>query len=561
MGRKVFISVLGTGLYNSCKYFADGFCSTETRFIQHATLEYLDAKNWPSDSKAYILLTEKARKDNWLIEGNKRYNVKTKEELQYKGLHDVLNDAELPFDIEGVSIPDGKDEQEMWQIFETVFRLLDNNDELYLDLTHSFRYLPMLMLVLGNYSKFLKGVTVCSLTYGNYEAMNPSTSEAPIMNLLALSSLQDWTFASADFLRNGNAERLVELSKKEYEPLMRNAETRTDDTKKLKNLVNLMGTFSSDMRTCRGLNIINAKTTDNAKEVISELQTVVVPQLKPVFHKLEESIKSFEGQGSVSNAFEAAKWCFDKQLYQQATTFLEEGVISYFCQRHGIDLDDKGQRELITSAFSITYLGINKDEWIVKSENLPLLEEIVNDELLKNKDLVKSFCLLVDLRNDYNHCGMRKSTLKPTVIQDRILKHIETIIPLLSDDNIVKEKKQPCFLNFSNHPSSLWEESQLEAARQYGDIADMPFPSIDPGASSETVKEMAKSYVHGILKIAKDHDVTVHVMGEMTFVFTVVTQLEEKGIRCVASTTERIVKDNDDGTKTSEFSFVGFREY
>ncbi|MEE3384455.1 MAG: CRISPR-associated protein [Prevotella sp.] len=116
-------------------------------------------------------------------------------------------------------------------------------------------------------------------------------------------------------------------------------------------------------------------------------------------------------------------------------------------------------------------------------------------------------------------------------------------------------------LNFSNHPSSLWEERQVEATRQYGEIADMPFPSIDPGVSSETVKEMAKSYVHDILQIAKNHDVTVHVMGEMTFVFSVVTQLEEKGIRCVASTTERIVKDNDDGTKTSEFSFVGFREY
>lgn len=116
-------------------------------------------------------------------------------------------------------------------------------------------------------------------------------------------------------------------------------------------------------------------------------------------------------------------------------------------------------------------------------------------------------------------------------------------------------------LNFSNHPSSLWEESQLEAARQYGEIVDMPFPSIDPGVSSETVKEMAKSYVHDILQIAKDRNITVHVMGEMTFVFSVVMLLKEKGIRCVASTTERNAIDNADGTKTSEFSFVGFREY
>lgn len=116
-------------------------------------------------------------------------------------------------------------------------------------------------------------------------------------------------------------------------------------------------------------------------------------------------------------------------------------------------------------------------------------------------------------------------------------------------------------LNFSNHPSSLWEEGQVAAARQYGEIVDMTFPSIDPDASSETIRELADSYVHDILQIAKDLDVTVHVMGEMTFVFSVVMLLKEKGIRCVASTTERNAIDNADGTKTLEFSFVGFREY
>ena len=116
-------------------------------------------------------------------------------------------------------------------------------------------------------------------------------------------------------------------------------------------------------------------------------------------------------------------------------------------------------------------------------------------------------------------------------------------------------------LNFSNHPFSLWEERQVEAARQYGEIVDMTFPSIDPDASSETIRELADSYVNDILQIAKDRDVTVHVMGEMTFMFSVVMLLKEKGIRCVASTTERIVTENADGSKTSEFSFVGFREY
>ena len=45
MARKVFISVLGTGFYDACKYVKDGFISSETRYIQQATLEYLKVKN------------------------------------------------------------------------------------------------------------------------------------------------------------------------------------------------------------------------------------------------------------------------------------------------------------------------------------------------------------------------------------------------------------------------------------------------------------------------------------------------------------------------------------
>ena len=33
---------------------------------------------------------------------------------------------------------------------------MQDGDELYFDLTHGFRYLPMLVMVLINYSKFLK---------------------------------------------------------------------------------------------------------------------------------------------------------------------------------------------------------------------------------------------------------------------------------------------------------------------------------------------------------------------------------------------------------------------
>lgn len=115
------------------------------------------------------------------------------------------------------------------------------------------------------------------------------------------------------------------------------------------------------------------------------------------------------------------------------------------------------------------------------------------------------------------------------------------------------------FVNISNHPSEVWSKEQLNAAHRYGDVVDINFPNIEPSFSSSKVKKMADKTVDDISALGKD--LTVHIMGEMTFTYAVVSKLKERGIRCVASTTERIVTEETDGKKLSEFSFVGFREY
>lgn len=563
MARKVFISVLGAGLYENCKYSANGFCSSETRYVQLATLEYLKAQEWPQDSKAFFLLTDKAKSDNWIVEGNQRFNIHKNQNVPYPGLYEVLLSVNLPFQIEAVSIPDGKDESEMWQIFETTYRLLKDGDELYFDLTHSFRYLPMLILVLGNYAKFLKRANVCSITYGNYEARNFMTNEAPIVNLLPLSSLQDWTFATADYLKNGFADRLVELSDIGLNPLMRHEETRTVDAKRLKSFVNNLKSFSSDMQTCRGINVIKALSIKNIKLDIDSLHKVVIPQLDPVLQLVRKSVESFDEESNVMNTFKAAQWCFDNQQYQQATTFLEEGIISYLCDRHGIDLDDHRKRELITSAFTIIGQQIPSEKWRVEETWRDKLCEIVDDDLMKNDKLVKLFNSFVNLRNDYNHCGMRKSVLKPKQIKERIEQSIKKIIPLLdSQANVYYNKGISSFLiNFSNHPSEYWEEKQMKAAQEYGEIIDIPFPVISPDASDDQINELSNQYVNIIMDYEKKGKISVHIMGEMTFTYMVISQLKGMGIECIASTSDRIVQETADGKRLSDFHFVRFRRY
>lgn len=116
------------------------------------------------------------------------------------------------------------------------------------------------------------------------------------------------------------------------------------------------------------------------------------------------------------------------------------------------------------------------------------------------------------------------------------------------------------FINFSNHPSSGWDEDQMAQAKRYGHVVDLPFPQVDPMMASEQVRQLADQCVKDILEMGDEAGMTVHVMGEMTLVYHVVTALKQHGVCCVASTTERIATEAN-GTKVSEFRFVTFRDY
>jgi len=94
----------------------------------------------------------------------------------------------------------------------------------------------------------------------------------------------------------------------------------------------------------------------------------------------------------------------------------------------------------------------------------------------------------------------------------------------------------------------------------YGEIVDMKFPEVEPEASEEEIDSLVEEYASKIEQRTVTADVTVHVMGEMTFVYQLVNRLKGMGIRCVASTTVRDAVQEGD-TKTSTFHFCKFREY
>ena len=120
------------------------------------------------------------------------------------------------------------------------------------------------------------------------------------------------------------------------------------------------------------------------------------------------------------------------------------------------------------------------------------------------------------------------------------------------------------FVNFTNHTSNKWAAAQLEAAKEYGDIIDIPFPMVSPVATKEDIQELAEKSVQDILSNSPS---AVMVQGEMTLVYNVVRRLQDKGIVCVAACTRRRTDEEVQKlaaaglTKEGMFEFMGFREY
>lgn len=429
--------------------------------------------------------------------------------------------------------------------------------EVYFDLTHAFRYLPMLVLVLGNYAKFLKNITVKGISYGNYESR--TDDEAPIVDLLPLSVLQNWTHAAADFLENGSVSRLVELSKHQISPILRNNHN-DESARNLNAFVKSLDTFVDEMKFCRGVSIYNAATLKKLLKSSEAISSTFIQPLNPVMDKIKTSLNGFVPEQNSKNCLQAAKWCLDKGMYQPAITELQEGVVTFFCERHNIPVDDDKLRPAVNSVFVVK--GENKENHINDPKLLELFEKVDGDEKVTDS-LARHFCHLTGLRNDFNHSGMRSNPQSVDKLTRNIKDYLDKIIAELYGDNNSEDStdKPNLLINLSNHPSSKWSEEQLASAMEYGKCIDIPFPNVDPFADEHVISELADTKIAEILTLAKDNTVTVHIMGEMCLTFQIVSKLNEYGIKCISSTTYRVAETLPDGSKRIEFHFKRFREY
>lgn len=554
MARKVFISVLGTGNYKECIYTSGNTQYDGTRFIQKATLQMLDVKEgWTESDRIYIIVTDGSKEQNW--------ETRTDNGEPKIGLADTLKEMHLSTPIETIRIPDGNNEDEIWQIFSDIYKVLNDEDELYFDLTHGFRYLPMMVLVLGNYAKFLKHTEVKSITYGNYESRDKETNIAPIINITPLAALQDWTNAAADYLEHGDTTKLKNCADKPLITIARETKGQDQDATTLIKMSKQLYEFSNLISFNRGDEIIIGKQSEQIKALLAKADAEYIRPMGPLFKQIAKSVRNFNPD-SPENMIEASRLCLDHSDFQASITLLQEGIVSMLCRKFHLNVKDKGDREIATQALNKLGLELQNKEYRPLSPYKETIIKRIIDSGIISSELANQWNKITEDRNDFNHAGLRASYKDAETLRNNISSYLSAVCDEISAIKAYVPGTPPLLVNLSNHPYKDWSEDQKKAAEKYGEVQDMAFPKIDPAMKIDKIKkEIAAAQIDEIKNMCKERRVTVHIMGEMSYTFYVISQLKAFGILCICSTSERDTEDLGGGEKKVTFRFKRFRDY
>ncbi|WP_456386733.1 TIGR02221 family CRISPR-associated protein [Desulfolithobacter sp.] len=428
--RKIYLSFLGTSDYIACNYLAPGQETVQNvRFVQEATIQWF-CRDWNENDQLVILTTNESRAKNWLDNGHRDREGK---KLDREGLRTRLNRMDLLPRVREVLVASGKNQQEIMDIFQTMYDLLKPGDQMYLDLTHALRHLPLLALAMLNYAKAMKEIQVHAIGYGAMEALGPSYEvskmelrdrNVPVFDLLPYDRILEWSSAIDRFVSAGDAKGVAALANMEVKPVLVRTQGRDEEAASVRNLAYCLEKFSRTITTCRGKMI--TETASSLRQAISSAigQETVTP-LRPLLRRLETSMAKFNGE-SINDGIAAARWCLEHNLVQQGFTILEETIFSWILrQATGLAPEEEINRTLVNQAVTITLKSIPFDDWKRESrEHREIAQQLIS-WLEPNIELLENMRNLAGDRNDINHAGMVNGPMRPEKFDSRLKEYIE----------------------------------------------------------------------------------------------------------------------------------------
>ena len=366
MGKRVLISFLGTGMpkivedgirpmreYRKADYQIEGIVYKDYSFMSAALAKHYVIDKILMVGTVHSMWEELYR---WFHDSRSEVKVEDSELVYniYKEIGDYCEAANhsseltIPYqqEIEQTMgseskvtlIKYGINDEEIRDNINSILKLqdnLDSNDELIVDITHSFRSLPIfimnLLIYLQNVSA--KRITISHIYYGMNEASR-EFGYSPVVDLKAMMDVQEWITGAYAFTMFGNTykiSKLLETENKSVAPILRG----------FSDAMNLNYLYPMQAETQKLSGIKNKEyQTDLPKLIISPIVKQFVEEFKVKTEKHRQS--HFQ--------LKLADWQYRHKKYGQAYLTSNDALISYVCEINNMPWDDFDCREMAKSA-------------------------------------------------------------------------------------------------------------------------------------------------------------------------------------------------------------------
>ena len=220
-----------------------------------------------------------------------------------------------------------KDEQdENARLILEIEKVLNTGDEIILDISHSFRSLPLMIMSLFMYLQEVsrKQVAISHIHYGMFEAKD-SDGGAPIVEMNQVLKINQTISGAYSFKEYGNAYRLADIVN-EYDPSL---------AAKLRSFSNVLNfNHLSAMRNeVKNLSTVTSFGSDMSSKIIEQV-------VKEFISKLRGCKSNSEFQ------YRLAVWQYEHKNYSSSLISLVEAIVTYVCEKNGGDWLSKDGRDM-----------------------------------------------------------------------------------------------------------------------------------------------------------------------------------------------------------------------
>ena len=432
---KILITALGSGTYNKEKnekeyrpatyYVEEGHPLEKTELIASAIDE-----QWKMDKIIFIGTTGsmwsnvyKFYCENKRITMNNEYYDKLKKTELSANKDTLIENLEIEkfnatFDkkIKGIVIKYGVDNKENLENFHSIIEIekeIEDGDEIFIDVTHSFRSMSFWLFLIMTYLKDVsnKNINIKNITYGMFEAPNEK-KETPIVSLNLFVDILKWFKGASELKNYGNSYSILdELEKNSMDKEIKNELENFSDTMN----INYIDSIEESL-----------KNFNTIKDKLNNLEgpgKYIIPQVFKNF------INTFDlpNKERLSNEEKKyllrarlAKWHFDQKRYSMAAININEAIVDFIMDVLSFPLIDT---EIKTDKSRLAKIWLEK------------IKEVEDEEIKKYGTM---YVETRSIRNKIAHSLDNKRDLKEDI--KNLKEYSNNIFNLLLSKDLVKEK-------------------------------------------------------------------------------------------------------------------------